>query len=286
METSSSFLVESDEQLSDQNFWQLAQFIHNYCGIRITAKKRSMVDGRLRHRMRQLGINSINRYVGYLFDEDGHACESEVVHFIDAITTNKTDFFREPNHFDYLEATILPALAEAGRRKIKTWSAASSTGAEAYTIAMVLEEFRRNVADVDYCILATDICTEVLDKGLAGCYPDMMIAPIPEELRRRYVMVSCSPSSHEFRIVPTLRSKVAFTQLNLMDASYPFDTDFDMIFCRNILIYFDRPTQIEVLGRLCRHLRPGGHLFLGHSETASGISLPLTQVATTIYQRN
>jgi chemotaxis protein methyltransferase CheR len=285
METSSSFLLEPDEPLNDQNFWQLAQFIHNYCGIRITAKKRSMVDGRLRHRMRLLGINSINRYVSYLFDEDGHACNSEVVHFIDAITTNKTDFFREPNHFDFIEANILPALAEAGRRKIKTWSAASSTGAEAYTIAMVLEEFNRKAAGTDYCILATDICTEVLDKGLTGCYPDMMIAPIPEELRRRYVLVSRSPGSHEFRIVPALRSKVSFTQLNLMDANYPFDTDFDMIFCRNILIYFDRPTQIEVLGRLCRHLRPGGHLFLGHSETASGINLPLTQVATTIYQR-
>jgi chemotaxis protein methyltransferase CheR len=285
METSSSFLVESDEALSDQNFWQLAQFIHDYCGIRITAKKRSMIDGRLRRRMRTLGIANINDYCGFLFDEEGHACNSEVVHFIDAITTNKTDFFREPAHFDYIEAQILPAYARAGKRKIKVWSAACSTGAEPYTLAMVLEDFQRTAPGIGYSILATDLCTEVLNKGLDGCYPEMMLAPIPEERRRRYVMIARSPGFHEFRIVPSLRSKVTFTQLNLMEESYPFDADFDMIFCRNILIYFDRPTQGKVLNNLCRHLRTGGFLFLGHSETVSGVSLPLAPVATTIYQR-
>jgi chemotaxis protein methyltransferase CheR len=137
----------------------------------------------------------------------------------------------------------------------------------------------------NYSILATDICTEVLNKGLAARYPDVMIDPIPEEMRRRYVMLSRNPKHHEFRIVPQLRSKVSFFQLNLMDERYLFDRDFDMIFCRNILIYFDRATQADVLMRLCGHLRPGGYLFLGHSESVTGLKLPLKMAANTIFQR-
>lgn len=283
--TSSDCLVDQDNGLTDKNFNALVQFIHESCGIRITPKKRTMLDGRLRRRMRTLGISNINDYCRFLFDERKHACNSEVVHFIDAITTNKTDFFREAGHFKFIEDSVLPVLAASGKRRIKVWSAACSTGAEAYTIAMVLEEFRRSVRDLDYSILATDISTEVLDKAIAGCFPEAMIEPIPEELRRRYVMVSRDLNCHEFRIVPALRSKVSFTQLNLMDENYPFDTDFDMIFCRNVLIYFERPTQALVLTRLCHHLRYGGHLFLGHSESISGLNLALVPLATTIYQR-
>ncbi len=274
-----------EEPLSDKNFAALVEFIHETCGIKITPKKRTMLDGRLRRRMRSLGISNINDYCRFLFDERHHACNSEVVHFIDAITTNKTDFFREAGHFNFIEANVLPASAASGQRKIRVWSAACSTGAEAYTIAMILEEFRRNVRDLDYSILATDISTEVLDKAIVGCFPEAMIEPIPEALRRRYVLVSRDQTCREFRVVPSLRSKVAFTQLNLMDDNYPFDTDFDMIFCRNVLIYFERPTQAQVLTKLCRHLRHGGHLFLGHSESISGLNLALTPLATTIYQR-
>lgn len=283
--TSSALPVSKDEPLTDKNFADLVLFIQQSTGIKITLKKRSMLDGRLRRRMRVLGISNINDYCRYLFDEKNHACNSEVVHFTDAITTNKTDFFRENAHFTFIKDKILPVLVASGKRKIKVWSAACSTGAEAYTIAMVLDQFRHTVRDLDYSILGTDISTDVLDRAIAGCFPDTMLEPIPEALRRRYVMVSRNPDCREFRIIPELRSKVAFTQLNLMDDNYPFDADFDMVFCRNVLIYFERATQARVLTKLCRHLRHGGHLFLGHSESISGLNLALTPLAITIYQR-
>lgn len=281
--TSSASVVESDSPLTERNFRQLSEFVHSYCGITITAKKRTMVEGRLRRRMRALNISNINEYCAYLFNDSRG--EEEIVNFIDAITTNKTDFFRESGHFDFIRTKVLPHLANAKQRKLKVWSAASSTGAEAYTLAMVIEEFCRTTWDFDYSILGTDICTDVLNKGLAGRYPITMIDPIPEEMRRRYVMLSRDPACQEFRIVPHLRTKVAFTQLNLMDRDYKLTGEFDMIFCRNILIYFDRPTQAGVLARLCRHLREGGHMFLGHSESISGIDLPLAPVATTVFER-
>jgi chemotaxis protein methyltransferase CheR len=271
--------------LSDRNFERLSEFVHDYCGIRITSKKRTMVDGRLRRRMRVLDIADINDYCDFLFEGNADAKE-ELVNFIDAITTNKTDFFREPSHFIFLQSQILPGLVENGRRRIKIWSAASSTGAEAYTIAMIMDDFCLHNRGIDYGILATDISTEVLDKGLRGRYPDTMLEPVPEDFRRRYVMLPADAKAREFRIVPHLRAKVAFFQLNLMDERYPFDTDYDLIFCRNILIYFDRATQGEVLRRLCGHIRPGGYLFLGHSETVAGHDLPLQTVANTIFQRD
>lgn len=272
------------DPLSEKNFLRLSRFVYDYCGIRITPKKRSMVDGRLRRRMRALNIDDINTYCQYLFD-GGDTAAKEVVHFIDAITTNKTDFFREIAHFDYLRDHILPTLAQSGSRTIKFWSAASSTGAEAYTAAMVLEDYCGAIRGMDYWILATDICTAVLAKGLSGRYPLTMIDPIPPEMRRRHLMVSRDPSVKEFRIVPQLRAKVAFSHINLMDATYAYDRDFDIVFCRNTLIYFDRPTQAQVLRRLCDHIRPGGYLFLGHSESVTGIDLPIKIVANTIFQR-
>jgi chemotaxis protein methyltransferase CheR len=207
------------------------------------------------------------------------------VHFINAVTTNKTDFFREPVHFQYMQKHVLTDFQRAGKRKIKAWSAASSTGAEAYTLAMVIDDFCSSVGGIDYSILGTDICTDVLGKGIAGIYPDVMVDPIPEAFRHRYVLVPHDSRRHEFRISPHLRSKVTFSQLNLMDDRYPFGRDFDMIFLRNVLIYFDRPTQAGVLTRLCDHIRPGGYLFLGHSETITGVKLPLDTVANTIFRR-
>jgi chemotaxis protein methyltransferase CheR len=271
--------------LSDKNFRHLCEFVHRLCGITLTAKKKSMVDGRLRRRMRALGIGDINDYCHFLFEEGSAEAESELVYFIDAVTTNKTDFFREPAHFSFMENHIFPGYLEAGRRNIKVWSAASSMGAEAYTIAMVIDSYFDGRGDIDYSILATDICTDVLKKGSAGRYPDSMLEPIPEEHRRRYVLIPEDPTRHEFLITRKLRSRVGFQQLNLMDDRYPFSRDFDFIFLRNVLIYFDRVTQERVLTKLCEHLRPGGFLFLGHSESLSGAKFPLDLVANTIFRR-
>lgn len=278
-------MVGNGKPINDKNFHRLCQFIESYCGIRITQKKKSMLDGRMRRRMRILNIADINQYCDLLLDGTSQTAETEIVHFIDAVTTNKTDFFREPIHFSFMQKTAFPVLRQEGRRMIKAWSAASSTGAEAYTIAMVLDDLCANARGIDYTVVATDICTDVLNKGLSGCYPDIMLDPVPEEYRHRYVMIANDPLRHEFRIVPRLRAKVAFSQLNLMEDRYPYDRDFDIIFCRNILIYFDRQTQARVLNKLCSHLRQGGYLFLGHSETMTGTHPHMSSVANTIFKR-
>ena len=271
------------EQLSARNFQRLATFIHDYSGIKMPANKRTMLEGRLRRRMRATRIDDVNAYCRYLFEENG--MEAEVIHLIDAVTTNKTEFFREPAHCDVLVATGLPALAVRGKKEIRIWSAACSTGAEPYTIAMILDEFCEKQRGMDYSILCTDLCTEVLEEAVAGIYQSAMIEPVPMELRRRYLMRARDQHRNIVRITPALRSRLLFSRLNLMDDAYPVDDDMDMIFCRNILIYFDKPTQSKVLSRLCSHLRPGGMLFLGHSESVVGIDLPVKQIASTIFQR-
>jgi len=271
------------DQLSPKNFARLSAFIHAYSGIKMPANKQTMLEGRLRRRMRIYGHTNLNDYCRFLFEDGG--LEAETVHLIDVVTTNKTEFFREPSHFDFLEKKGLPILAEGRRKPIKVWSAAASIGAEAYTLAMVLEDFVAGRPGLDYVILATDICTDVLARGVAGRYPESMIEPVSMARRRQYLMQSKDRSTGEVRIRPQLRSKVAFGRLNLMDQAYPVERDLDIIFCRNILIYFDKPTQAKVLTRLCDHLVPGGYLFLGHSESIVGLDLPVRQVANTVFQK-
>jgi len=274
--------VTTTEPLSARNFGRLAEFIHAYSGIKMPASKKTMLEGRLRRRMRVNRIEDVNDYCRFLFE--GGGLESETVHLIDAVTTNKTEFFREPVHFNLLEKTVLPQLAKT-RRHFQIWSAAASTGAEPYTLAMVLDEFCAEHRGLDYSILGTDICTEVLEQAVAGRFPESMIQPVSMPRRQRYVMRAKDASRAEVRIVPELRSKVAYGRLNLMDEAYPIEQQMDVIFCRNILIYFDKPTQAKVLERLCRHLAPDGYLFLGHSESIVGIDLPLRQIANTVFQK-
>lgn len=271
------------EQLSARNFQRLSTFIQDYSGIKMPANKRTMLEGRLRRRMRATRITDVNEYCRFLFEEDGLAAET--IHLIDAVTTNKTEFFREPAHFDFLIAKGLPALAAKGKREIKIWSSACSTGAEPYTIAMVMDEFCENQRGLDYSILCTDICTEVLDQAIAGRFSEAMIEPVSLARRQRYVMRARDPSRTEVRITPELRGKLSFARLNLMDDAYPIENNLDIVFCRNILIYFDKPTQAKVLQRLCNHLAPGGYLFLGHSESIVGIDLPVVQIANTVFQK-
>ncbi len=273
----------SADQLSNKNFNRLAELIHGYSGIKMPGNKRTMLEGRLRRRIRALDLATLNDYCRYLFDDNG--MESEIVHLIDAVTTNKTEFFREPAHFQFLQANALPTLARAGRKTIKAWSAACSTGAEPYTLAMVLEEHCLANRRQDYSILCTDLCTQVLTQAVAGVFSEAMIDPVAMDLRRRYVMRARDAQRGQVRIVPELRSKLSFARLNLMDDAYPVGDDMDLLFCRNILIYFDKPTQSKVLSRLCGHLRPGGYLFLGHSESIVGIDLPVVQIANTVFQR-
>jgi chemotaxis protein methyltransferase CheR len=272
------------DHLSSRDFSRLAQFIQDYAGIKMPPTKKTMVEGRLRRRAAANGFATLTEYCRHLFDHDG--MDTESIHLIDAVTTNKTEFFREPEHFRYLADVAVPELLTKNRRReLKVWSAASSIGAEPYTLAMVLAELQPRHDNFSFSVIATDISTRVLEIAVKGIYSEQMIEPVPMDLRRRYLLRSKDASQGLVRISPELRRHVRFGRLNLMDSTYPIDRNVDVVFCRNILIYFDKPTQQAVLERLCDHLRPGGYLFLGHSESLAGLGLPLKPTAATVFRR-
>lgn len=244
------------DRISKRNFDKLARFIYDYSGIKMPPTKLTMLEGRLRRRLRATNHATFDDYCDFLFNEDGLA--QETVYLIDVVTTNKTDFFREAKHFDYLQSVALPAISNSGVRTIRTWSAACSTGAEPYTMAMVLAEFAEGRNDVSYSVLATDLSTDVLQTARRGIYPEDLIAPVPRDLQRKYVLTAKQPGRREVRITPKLRSKVGFARMNLMDEKYAIGEPMHVIFCRNVLIYFDKQTQAGVLNRLCNCLAKGG----------------------------
>ena len=272
------------DQMSRRNFTRLASYIYDYSGIKMPESKKTMLEGRLRRRLRATGTRTLDEYCDRIFTGDNLADEG--LHLINAVTTNKTDFFREPNHFDYLRRVILPELDARGVRTIRAWSAACSTGPEPYTIAMVLDDHADANGGPSYGILATDLDTDVLATARAGIYPAELVEPVPTPLLRKYVMASRDPARRDVRMVPVLRSAIGFARLNLMDDSYPVGEAMHLIFCRNVLIYFDKPTQRKVVSQLVDCLQPGGYLFLGHSESITGHDLPLTQVANTVFRRS
>jgi chemotaxis protein methyltransferase CheR len=270
--------------LSEKDFIRLKDFINEECGIKITAAKRTMIEARLQKRLRALGLASFSRYCEYLFSPEGMA--DELVHMIDVVTTNKTDFFREPIHFSYLTDKALQAiLTRDGKKKtITVWSAGCSSGEEAYTLAIVLQEFA-DYHDLDFTILASDISTRMLEKARLAIYDGERVAPIPPELRKKYLLRSKDRKKGTYRIVPELRERVQFHRVNFMEDDLWFKKPIDVIFCRNVIIYFDKPTQEKFLNKLCRCLSANGYLFLGHSETLLGMNLPLVQVAPTVYRK-
>ncbi|MCQ4159450.1 chemotaxis protein CheR [Roseomonas sp. GC11] len=275
------------DHLHEADFLRLASFIEEYSGIKMPPSKRTMLEGRLRKRVMATGCQDLREYCHYLFK--GGGLEQETVSLIDAVTTNKTEFFREVEHFRILAGQVLPQLlksAPPGRRAtLRLWSVAASIGAEAYTMAMVMDNAAAQ-GRFDTSILGTDISTRVLQTAALGIYPEEMAAPVPEAMRRRYLMRGQGRSTGLVRVVPELRAMVRYRRLNLMDAHYPLEEAVDVAFCRNVLIYFDKPTQQAVLERVCTHLRPGGFLFLGHSETLAGFGLPVKPTpAATVFQK-
>ena len=274
--------------LSEADFKRVAEIIITQVGIRLPSTKREMIESRLRKRVRALGLSSIAEYCRLLFR--GDLVASELIDLIDVVTTNKTDFFRELEHFELLKRHIVPSLLadkRSGTRPLlKIWSAASSIGAEAYSAAMVLADLSIAAGGFRFAILGTDICTQVLEQAVRAVYPEGMINPIPQDMRKRYLMWSRASSERgTVRIVPELRGLCRFGRLNLMDATYPIDRDVDVIFLRNVLIYFNRQNQEAVTSRMVSHLRPGGYLLLGHSESMIGTNLQLRQVAPATFQR-
>ncbi|MDX2150383.1 MAG: CheR family methyltransferase [Bryobacteraceae bacterium] len=269
--------------LSQRDFFRFQRLIAGECGISVPLAKRFMLETRIRRRMAALNLGSFSDYCDLIFGPRGR--EEELEPLIDAVTVNKTDFFREPAHFELLTRRLVPLLTErfnlGGRRSLRVWSAASSTGEEPYTLAMVLAE----LANPPFEIEATDICYRVLELARRAVYDEGTVAAIPEELRRKYLLRGRPPKEGLFRVAPHLRQRVRFRRLNLLADDYQFDHPKDIVLCRNVLIYFERATQFTVLQHIVGTLERGGFLLMGHSESLLGLDLPVTQVAPTVYER-
>lgn len=278
--------ADTEERLSDKQFTVLSRFIEDHCGIKMPPAKRLMLEARLRKRLRITGKASFKEYLEYVFSSAGVA--TELVHMVDQVTTNKTDFFREPHHFDFLVKTALPDLmaryGAGSRKQLMGWSAGCSSGEEPYTLAIVLSEVAEKLGRMDFMILATDISTKVLTKAAGAIYEEERIAPVPMNLRKKYLLKSRDHTRKLVRIVPELRERVKFRRLNFMDDDFGMREPFHFIFCRNVFIYFDRPTQERIINSFCKNLVPGGYIFLGHSESINGLNVPLVPLGPSIYK--
>jgi chemotaxis protein methyltransferase CheR len=274
-----------EENISTRDFKRLCDLVYARTGIRLGSEKKTMLEVRIKRRLKALDLSSYAQYCEYLFGREG--LKEELVPLIDVVTTNKTDFFREPGHFNFLVDKALPELTagEGGGGPLMVWSAGCSTGEEPYTLAMVLSEYGLTHPGFRFRILATDISTAVLEKAELGIYSKDMVIPVPAALRKKYLMASREPGSNRVRIVPELRRLIEFRRLNFMDADYRVSEKADAIFCRNVIIYFDRRTQQNVLRKLSQRLVPRGYMFVGHAETLHDMDLPLVPVAPALYRR-
>lgn len=241
-----------------------------------------MLGCRLQRRLHALGLESIDAYREHL-SANAH---TELPQFIDAVTTNKTDFYREPLHFEFLRGTALPELTRAPRSSvIKAWCAGCSSGEEPYTMAMALSDYLRGKRGMDYRILATDISTRVLEHAKLGIYGDAQVEPLPLVWRERYLARSKDQARRQVRIRPELRQRIKFHRLNFMAPDYNVRERFSLIFFRNVAIYFDRATQLEVISKLAAHLEPGGYFIIGLTESLKTSVPGLERVGPSIYIR-
>jgi chemotaxis protein methyltransferase CheR len=273
-----------DETMSRRDYARLCDLIYAEAGIHLGTERKTMLEVRIKRRLKHLGLHSYSDYCDYLFAHKG--MKDEIVPLIDVVTTNKTDFFREPKHFDFLVEKMLPEWSERNPGKhFLIWSAGCSTGEEPYTMAIVLSEYALAHPGFRFRILATDISTIVLGKAELGVYTSDVVEPVTPTLVRKYFLRSRQPGVERVRVVPELRRLIEFRRLNFMDADYGITEKPDAIFCRNVIIYFDRPTQERILLKLANSLLPGGYLFVGHAETLHDMHLPLTPVAPALYRR-
>ena len=276
------------DTLHDDDFRRVAALVREYCGIHIVMEKKSLLEGRLRKRVRALGLHSCSDYCDFLFGPGGRG--RELAAMIDAVTTNTTSFFREPWHFTYLVKTALPerikTVGAGSARRMNVWSAACSTGEEPYTLAMVMAECATSLRMFDWGVLATDIADSVLESAELGVYREDQVEPIPMKLRTKYLLRSNRPGSRSVRMTPEIRDRIEFRKLNLLTEVDRLAEKQDVIFCRNVIIYFDVPTQERIVRSLYERLAPGGYLFMGHSESLMHISLDMTYESASIYRKN
>lgn len=275
-------VYQRDLVFTDADFDFIRQLIVSLTGISLSEQKRELVYGRLAKRLRSLDMQSFAQYCAYV-EQDAQ----ELHELVNAITTNLTSFFREPYHFDYLRDTLLPELlrSNAGSRRIRIWSAGCSTGEEPYSVAMVLRDAIPAGQGWDARILATDIDSNVLARAQLGIYAEERATGIPERYLRRSFRRGQGDNAGMLRVNDEIRSLISFRQLNLMQ-DWPMKGPFDLIFCRNVVIYFDKPTQKRLFNRYADLLVDNGHLFIGHSETLFQICDRFTSIGRTIYRKN
>lgn len=275
--------AQSDTTLSRDDMALVAKLVYEHAGIVIREHKEAMARGRLARRVKVLGLGSIAEYCAYLRTS---SAVDEIPELINAVTTNHTAFFRERHHFDHLRKDVLPRLIQerAGRRgRIRIWSAACSSGEEPYSAAAISRDVIGHRSDLDFKILATDIDTDILDRAATGQYPTDQFDRLPADLRP-LLKLEGQNGRGEARIADELKRLIAFKRLNLIE-NWPMKGPFDVIFCRNVFIYFDTPTKAAILDRYVALLQPGGFLYLGHSESLPQPHPQLRLIGRTIYER-
>lgn len=262
--------------LSDQEFRQFQTMIYDIAGISMSPAKKPLVSGRLAKRVKHHGLGSYGEYFKILTQKDR---QDELQVAIDLLTTNETYFFREPKHFDFMRQHV-PAMRRPGK-PFRVWSAASSSGEEPYTIAMLLADV---LGDEPWEVIGSDISSRVLEKAKKGHYPMTRIEGIPKSYLSRFCLKGTGPQEGTFLIDRSLRSRVSFLQVNLNE-TLPTLGEFDVIFLRNVMIYFDMETKRQVVGRMIPLLAPGGHLIIGHSESLNGVTDDLKVVVPSVYRK-
>lgn len=278
MGASSAVCVSAD--ISKDHFDFIKSLLYDAAGINIPDHKQQMVFNRISKRIQNLGIGSLDQYIDFLNHEKNG---DEIIHLINALTTNVTNFFREEHHYDHLK-NELKNLCDAGQKKIRIWSAACSIGAEPYSAAIIAHEALSTISGYDLRILATDIDTNALQKAREGSYPERLLKGLSKPYQKKYFIPG--PKADDAIVVkPSIRNMVSFNYMNFNDTEWPMSGPFDFIFCRNALIYFDRQKQQEYVEKFIQLIRPGGFLYLGHSENSVVAGKSLTICGPTIYKK-
>jgi len=275
----------SAEPLSGGEFKLFQSLIHREAGIFLAETKKALLVGRLSRRLRELGLTSFGEYHRYITKED----PAEQVRMLDCVSTNETHFFREPRQFDFIQERVIPewqsaAAAGVRPRRVRVWSAACSTGEEPYSLAMMLLSHLPREAGWEIEILASDISTRVLDIARSATWSVESAGEIPEAYLKRYMLRGAGTQAGKMKAGPEVRSAIRFERINLNAESYPVTGRFDLILCRNVLIYFDAPSKVRICRQLLRHLEPSGYFFLGHAEAVMDMAGEVERAGPTIYR--
>jgi chemotaxis protein methyltransferase CheR len=270
------------QRIKDSDFRRISSFVEGTYGIKLPDFKKYLIESRLLRRMNKLGIRTYREYLDYLFDPKN---SGEIQEMIDVVSTHKTDFYRENDHFEFMRDTFLPEYVK-NNNKIDLWSAGSSSGEEAYTLAFVISEFNRlKTNKLEYKIYGSDVSLTSVKQATNGVYSCNTIEGIPLEIKKRYFLRNKNIDEKLVRIIPEIRKNTSFFKLNFLDKNYGVNKMFDFIMCRNTLIYFSREVQESVLRKLLEHLKVGGYLLIGHSESIFSMNLPVELVKTTIFRK-